>query len=277
MNFKNDHILCFLVVSYRNPSPIQANDPSFDKKTTSKNKRGRDDETQMWATSILWKADMYLGWAIQMAIATMKVKGKAKKRLLNDLEDPQLPQVYLSDNPWFHHIRFIEFEPSSDEDDQDAQHQAIQDDNPTITELIHVEYSLDDISKTETPIVIEEDETLMVEATTKLHKVQTEDNSIMPEEATSKDSPLKEIQHQIVPVSRDKSDNVMSLSRHCTSHYYPMVQVEIKGLSKLSFKTGSQVIRNEVSLVRILKKWTKSKQKRTKPDTRKKEREKPRQ
>ncbi|GJU59335.1 alpha-1,3-mannosyl-glycoprotein 2-beta-N-acetylglucosaminyltransferase [Tanacetum coccineum] len=70
------------------------------------------------------------------------------------------------------------------------QSKAIQDDNPTITELIHVEYSLDDISKTETPIVIEEDETLMVEATTKLHKVQTEDNNIMPEEATSKDSPL---------------------------------------------------------------------------------------
>ncbi|GJY16029.1 alpha-1,3-mannosyl-glycoprotein 2-beta-N-acetylglucosaminyltransferase, partial [Tanacetum coccineum] len=70
------------------------------------------------------------------------------------------------------------------------QSKAIQDDNPTITELIHVEYSLDDISKTETPIVIEEDETLMVEATTKMHKVQTEDNNIMPEEATSKDSPL---------------------------------------------------------------------------------------
>ncbi|GKB99223.1 hypothetical protein Tco_0985360 [Tanacetum coccineum] len=128
-----------------------------------------------------------------------------------------------------------------DEDDQDAQHQAVQDDNPIITELIHVEYSLDDISKTETPIVIEEDETLMVEATTKLRKVQMEDNNIMPAEATS-----KEIQHQIVPVSRDKSDNVMSLSRHCTSHYYPMVQVEIKGLSELSFKTRSRLIWNEV-------------------------------
>ncbi|GJU08400.1 T-complex protein 1 subunit beta-like protein [Tanacetum coccineum] len=78
-----------------------------------------------------------------------------------------------------------------DEDDQDAH--AIQDDNPSITTLIHVEYSRDDISKTETPIVIEEDETLMVEATTKLHKVQTEDNIIMPEEETSKDSLLKEI------------------------------------------------------------------------------------
>ncbi|GKB23738.1 hypothetical protein Tco_0863139 [Tanacetum coccineum] len=82
--------------------------------------------------------------------------------------------------------------------DEDAQDQTVQDDNPIITELIHVEYSLDDISKTETPIVIEEDETLMVEATTKLHKVQTEDNNIMPVEATSKDSLLKEIQHQIV-------------------------------------------------------------------------------
>ncbi|GJW50020.1 putative ribonuclease H-like domain-containing protein [Tanacetum coccineum] len=55
-----------------------------------------------------------------------------------------------------------------DEDDQDAQHQGIQDDNPTITELIHVEYSLDDISKTEIPIVIEEDEKLKFEAMTKL-------------------------------------------------------------------------------------------------------------
>ncbi|GJV46765.1 hypothetical protein Tco_1436977 [Tanacetum coccineum] len=96
--------------------------------------------------------------------------------------------------------------------DEDAQHQAVQDDNPIITELIHIDYSLDDISKTETPIVIEEDETLMVEATTKLHKVQIEDNNIMPEHASSKDSPLKEIQHQIVPVSRDKSDNVISFS-----------------------------------------------------------------
>ncbi|GKB73035.1 hypothetical protein Tco_0934447, partial [Tanacetum coccineum] len=61
-----------------------------------------------------------------------------------------------------------------DEDDQDAQNQAIQDDNPTITKLIHVEYSLDDSSKTETPIVIEEDEKLMVGITKKLHKVPTE-------------------------------------------------------------------------------------------------------
>ncbi|GJY04691.1 hypothetical protein Tco_0370631 [Tanacetum coccineum] len=82
--------------------------------------------------------------------------------------------------------------------------------------MIHVEYSLDDISNTETPIVIEEDGRLMVEATTKLQKVQTEDNSIMPEEATSKDSLLKEIQYQIVHVSQDKSDNVMSLPRHST-------------------------------------------------------------
>ncbi|GJY59715.1 retrotransposon protein, putative, ty1-copia subclass [Tanacetum coccineum] len=43
-----------------------------------------------------------------------------------------------------------------DEDDQDAH--AIQDDNPYITKLIHVEYSRDDIAKTETPMVIEEDE-----------------------------------------------------------------------------------------------------------------------
>ncbi|GJZ31281.1 hypothetical protein Tco_0576328 [Tanacetum coccineum] len=94
----------------------------------------------------------------------------------------------MSDNPWFHHIRFIEFEPSSsvvptyhqDEDDQDAQHLGIQDDNPTITELIHIEYSLDDISKTETPIVIKEDEKIKFKATKKLHKVPTADKSICP-------------------------------------------------------------------------------------------------
>ncbi|GJS49477.1 putative receptor protein kinase ZmPK1 [Tanacetum coccineum] len=73
-----------------------------------------------------------------------------------------------------------------DEDDHDAQHEAIQDDNPTITGLIHVEYSLDDNSKTETPMVIEEDEKLMVKITTKLHKVPTEDKSIMPKESSIK-------------------------------------------------------------------------------------------
>lgn len=36
------------------------------------------------------------------------------------------------------------------QDDQDAQYQAIQDNNPTITKRMHVEY---DISKTETHIV----------------------------------------------------------------------------------------------------------------------------
>ncbi|GJZ22389.1 pentatricopeptide repeat-containing protein [Tanacetum coccineum] len=43
-----------------------------------------------------------------------------------------------------------------DEDDQDAHE--IQDDNPAITILVHVEYSRDDIAKTETPMVIQEDE-----------------------------------------------------------------------------------------------------------------------
>ncbi|GJT02170.1 SOSS complex subunit B [Tanacetum coccineum] len=36
--------------------------------TTDKNKRGRDDEMQMWEKSILWKADMYLGWATQIML-----------------------------------------------------------------------------------------------------------------------------------------------------------------------------------------------------------------
>ncbi|GKC93477.1 hypothetical protein Tco_1158919 [Tanacetum coccineum] len=91
----------------------------------------------------------------------------------------------------------IRFVPTyhQDEDDQDVQHQGIQDDNPTITKLIHAQYSLDDISKTETPIVREEDEKLKVEATIKLHKVPTKDKSIMPEKAMSNDSPMKEIQH----------------------------------------------------------------------------------
>ncbi|GJW94887.1 protein root UVB sensitive 1, chloroplastic [Tanacetum coccineum] len=56
-----------------------------------------------------------------------------------------------------------------DEDDQDAQHHTIQDDNPTITKLIHVEYSPDDITKTETPMVTEEDEKLMVLTSKKVH------------------------------------------------------------------------------------------------------------
>ncbi|GKC65153.1 hypothetical protein Tco_1097751, partial [Tanacetum coccineum] len=79
-------------------------------------------------------------------------------------------------------IRIVVPTYHQDEDDQDAHHQAIQDDNPTITKLIHVEYSLDDISKPKTPIVIEEDEKLMVEITTKLYKVPMEDKKIMPEE-----------------------------------------------------------------------------------------------
>ncbi|GKE33259.1 hypothetical protein Tco_1452581, partial [Tanacetum coccineum] len=77
-----------------------------------------------------------------------------------------------------------------DEDDQDAKHQAIQDDNPTITKLIHIEYSLDDILKPKTPIVIEEDEKLMVEIMTKLHKVQMEDKSITPKEPVPWHLPL---------------------------------------------------------------------------------------
>ncbi|GJS09061.1 hypothetical protein Tco_0365857 [Tanacetum coccineum] len=112
-----------------------------------------------------------------------------------------------------------------DEDDQDAQHQAIQDDNPTITELIHVEYSLDDISKTETPIVIEEDETLMVEATTKLHKEIRKTTAIKPREPKTKKrkttkqrtekekkqneqgpySSERSFQHQIVPMNSRSS------------------------------------------------------------------------
>nr|GEX59328.1 glutamine--tRNA ligase-like [Tanacetum cinerariifolium] len=76
--------------------------------------------------------------------------------------------------------------------------EAIQGNNPTITKPIHVEYSLDDNSKPETPILIEEDEKLTFEITKKQHKVPRKDNSIIPEEEMSKDSPLKEIQHQIV-------------------------------------------------------------------------------
>ncbi|GJV50287.1 hypothetical protein Tco_1440499, partial [Tanacetum coccineum] len=55
-----------------------------------------------------------------------------------------------------------------DEDDQDAQHKAFQDDNPTITEVIHAEYSLNNNFKIETPMVIEEDEKLLVFTSTKI-------------------------------------------------------------------------------------------------------------
>ncbi|GKD31879.1 paired amphipathic helix protein Sin3-like protein 2 [Tanacetum coccineum] len=69
-----------------------------------------------------------------------------------------------------------------DEDDQDAH--AIQDDNPAITKLIHVEYSTDENAKTETPMVIEEDEKLMVFTSTKVHELLMENKSIDPKEAT---------------------------------------------------------------------------------------------
>nr|GEV94129.1 reverse transcriptase domain-containing protein [Tanacetum cinerariifolium] len=59
---------------------------------------------------------------------------------------------------------------------------AIQDDNPAITKLIHVEYSRDDIAKTETPMVIEEDAKIMVFTLTKVHELPMENKSIEPKE-----------------------------------------------------------------------------------------------
>ncbi|GKD69993.1 hypothetical protein Tco_1324083 [Tanacetum coccineum] len=130
-----------------------------------------------------------------------------------------------------------------DEDDQDEQHKAIQDDNPTITEVIHVEYSLNNNFKIETPMVIKEDKKLLVFTSTKVHELPKEKKSIDPKEVTNILSLKKENQHQIIFVHQE---SLMSLSRHCTSHYYLMVQVEIKGLSELSFKTRSRLIWNEV-------------------------------
>ncbi|GKA92875.1 hypothetical protein Tco_0814800 [Tanacetum coccineum] len=69
-----------------------------------------------------------------------------------------------------------------DEDDQDAQHKAFQDDNPTITEVIHVEYSLNNNFKIETPMVIEEDEKLLVFTSTKVHEQPMKNKSIDPKE-----------------------------------------------------------------------------------------------
>nr|GEV86331.1 SOSS complex subunit B homolog [Tanacetum cinerariifolium] len=53
-----------------NPSsaPSTILDKNISRKTTSKNKRDRDDEMHMWGKSILWKADMYLGWATQIML-----------------------------------------------------------------------------------------------------------------------------------------------------------------------------------------------------------------
>ncbi|GJV99528.1 hypothetical protein Tco_1554780 [Tanacetum coccineum] len=72
-----------------------------------------------------------------------------------------------------------------DEDDQDAQHKVIQDDNPTITEVIHVEYSLNNNFKIETPMVIEEDEKLLVFTSTKVQEQPMENKSIDPKELES--------------------------------------------------------------------------------------------
>ncbi|GKD97707.1 hypothetical protein Tco_1381604 [Tanacetum coccineum] len=104
-----------------------------------------------------------------------------------------------------------------DEDDQDAH--AIQDDNPAITTLIHVEYSTDENAKTETPMVIEEDEKLMVFTSTKVHELLMENKSIDPKEVTNILSSMKENQHQIVFVHQESLDEfVTTLYKPLLSH-----------------------------------------------------------
>ncbi|GKC78562.1 hypothetical protein Tco_1129336 [Tanacetum coccineum] len=75
---------------------------------------------------------------------------------------------------------------------QDEDAHAIQDDNPAITKLIHVEYARDDIAKTEMPIVIEEDEKLMIFTSTKVYELSMENKSIDPKEVTNILSSKKE-------------------------------------------------------------------------------------
>ncbi|GJW22258.1 hypothetical protein Tco_0032880 [Tanacetum coccineum] len=179
------------------------------------------------------------------AIEDLNFRVRKKNQLLHKKKIIGFPTHRSCASPLlnsFDTLDLIRVVPTYHQDEDEDAH-AIQDDNPAITKLIHVEYSRDDIAKTETPMVIEEDEKLMVFTSTKVHELPMENKSIDPKEVTNILSSTKENQHQIVFVHQE---SLMSLSRHCTSHYYPMVQVEIKGLSELSFKTRSRLIWNEV-------------------------------
>ncbi|GJR08265.1 hypothetical protein Tco_0790917 [Tanacetum coccineum] len=131
----------------------------------------------------------------------------------------------LSDNPWFHHIRFIKFKPSSSvvptyHQDEDEDAHAIQDDNPAITKLIHVEYARDDIAKTEMPIVIEEDEKLMIFTSTKVYELSMENKSIDPKEVTNILSSRREINTTLVyfVTPREPDELVTTLYKPLLSH-----------------------------------------------------------
>ncbi|GJY45658.1 xyloglucan glycosyltransferase 4-like protein [Tanacetum coccineum] len=100
--------------------------------------------------------------------------------------------------------------------DEDEDAHAIQDDNPAITKLIHREYSQDDIAKTETLMVIEEDDKLMVFTSTKVHELPMENKSIDPKEpllshGTSRDKRAKKektMAPSSVVVTINKSSNI---------------------------------------------------------------------
>ncbi|GKG07500.1 hypothetical protein Tco_0330469, partial [Tanacetum coccineum] len=92
-----------------------------------------------------------------------------KKKIIGFLTHRSCASPLLNSFDTLDLIRVVPtYHQDEDEDeDEDEDAHAIQDDNPAITKLIHVEYSRDDIAKTETPMVIEENEKLMVFTSTK--------------------------------------------------------------------------------------------------------------
>ncbi|GJY20596.1 hypothetical protein Tco_0393162 [Tanacetum coccineum] len=149
------------------------------------------------------------------AIENLNFRVRKKNQLLHKKKIIGFPTHRSCASPLlnsFDTLDLIRVVPTYHQDEDEDAH-AIQDDNPAITKLIHVEYSRDDIAKTETPMVIEEDEKLMVFTSTKVHELPMENKSIDPKEVTNILSSKKENQHQIVFVHQE---SLMSLSRHCS-------------------------------------------------------------
>ncbi|GKD55384.1 hypothetical protein Tco_1288771 [Tanacetum coccineum] len=114
------------------------------------------------------------------AIEDLNFRVRKKNQLLHKKKIIGFPTHRSCASPLlnsFDTLDLIRVVPTYHQDEDEDAH-AIQDDNPAITKLIHVEYSRDDIAKTETPMVIEEDEKLMVFTSTKVHELPMENKSI---------------------------------------------------------------------------------------------------
>ncbi|GKA74896.1 hypothetical protein Tco_0781274 [Tanacetum coccineum] len=120
------------------------------------------------------------------AIKDLNFRVRKKNQLLHKKQIIGFPTHQSCASPLlnsFDTLNLIRVVPTYHQDEDEDAH-AIQDDNPAITKLIYVEYSRDDIAKTETPMVIEEDEKLMVFTSTKVHELPKEKKSIDPKEIT---------------------------------------------------------------------------------------------